>query len=77
MEIVMPQDEQAAPEIAPLPDFLRTLAEGLRANAQLDQELVAILETNLINVEPTKESGAAAANVIERLAAQRAEADHA
>ncbi len=73
----MPQDEQAAPEVVPLPNFLRTLAEGLRANGQLDQELVAILETHLINVEPNDNSGAAAANAIEKLAVKRAEADHA
>lgn len=73
----MPQDEQAATEVVPLPDFIRTLAEGLRANAEIDKDLIAILETQIINVERHDKSGAAAANAIEQLAAQRVEADHA
>lgn len=73
----MPQDEQAAPEVVPLPDFLRTLAEGLRANAEIDTDLIAILETQIINVERHDKAGVAAANAIEQLAVQRVEADHA
>ena len=74
----MPQDDHAAaPDVVPLSDFLRTLSEGLRANTDLDQELVAILETHLINVEANDKSGVAAANAIEKLAIQRAGTEHA
>ena len=74
----MPQEEPiAAPEVISLPDFLRRLSEDLRSNSELDQDVVAILETHLISVEPNKKSGAAAADAIERLAIRRAEADHA
>lgn len=74
----MPQEApDATPEVIPLPDFLRKLSEDLRANAMLDQEVVSILDTHLINVDPNKKSGAAAADAIEKLAIQRAEAEHA
>lgn len=78
MEIEMPQDEQAAaPEVTPLPEFLTKLAQDLRANEQIDKDLIAILETQIINVERHDKSGAAAANAIEQLAVRRVEADHA
>jgi hypothetical protein len=75
MEIEMPQDEQpaAAQEVTPLPDFLTKLAQDLRANEQIDKDLIAILETQIINVERHDKSGAAAANAIEQLAARRVE----
>jgi hypothetical protein len=60
-----------------LPDFLHKLAKGLRENTELDQDLVAILESHLINAEPNDKSGVAAANAIEKLAIQRAEGNHA
>jgi len=77
MEIEMPHDEQAAPEVVPLPDFLTKLAQDLRANAEIDKDLVTIMETHLINVERHDKAGAAAANAIEQLAVQRVEPDHA
>lgn len=74
----MPQDEQAAaPEVLPLPDFLTKLSQDLRANAEIDKDLITILEAKIINVERHDKAGAAAANAIEQLAVQRVEADHA
>lgn len=74
----MPQENSGTPaEVVSLPDFLRKLSEDLQNNAALDQEVVSILNTHVINVEPNKKSGTLVADAIEKLAAHRAEANHA
>ena len=73
----MPMDEpNSAPEVIPLPDFIRKLSEGLRANAALDQDMVTILNTHLIEAEINDRSVEAAASAIEKLATDRSEKKH-